>query len=1151
MSNSARFRAICVIGLVAIFGLCSVAQAQVLYGSLTGNVTDPSSAAVPNAKIEIINVGTGVTRQASTDERGVYLFTNLQPGTYKITIAVPSFRTTVEENVLVNANEVRRVDRALQIAQTSETVEVSASANILQTDKADVHQDITAQEVTELPYSGGEGKNFQSLLFLIPGAGIIANPEANSEAGNPQRAQTLFMNGISSTGNSTKLDGTTVAYPWLPVNIAYVPPSEAIETVNVSTNAFDAEQGAAGGAAVNVQIKSGTNQLHGTVFERNQNNDMVAVQYFGHTAPLAKNIFNQFGFALGGRIWIPKLIHGKNKAFFFLDYQGTRRKQYGSSPNLTLPTAAMRTGDFSATGITIYDPLTGNPDGTGRTPFAGNIIPSNRISSAAATLTGLLPTLTRPNAFTLNYDAFGNTSYSRDNWDFKVNENPNDKSMIWGRYSLSPMDILAPFVLGPAAGDVFNGGNPGHAGGRVQSVAAGFTYTFSPTLLVDGNVGYTRQNIGANGDPEDGDYGTDVLHIPGTNGVGPNYYGIPGFQILNVANIGNTNTGSPFQFRDNQYTTSINVGKVKGAHSLRFGFEYDKYALNHFQPQGGTFGTARGTFGFDGTLTALKGGAAVNPNGTPANSWAQFLLGDPSHVGKITQFQNPNALRFSTWAFYARDQWQVSSKLTISYGLRWEYYPIFSHDNYGAVRYDPVSHDILIGGEGGVPWDAGASASKKGFAPRFGAAYRLGSRTVLRSGYGISVDPDNMRNQRNAFPSVINQDYSPANTYQFISYIGVPNAPQVSQVSLANGIPLPTYPNIAAGTLTPSTSASTTTYLPSTGTSTFPQYMNRGYIQSWNFFVQQELSASLSAEVGYVGTHAVHTMTGVNINGSAPGTGTAGRQLYPYITSDMNMYEPFGDSTYHALQARFKKRIGSAGVIGVSYTFSKAIDTNNGDNGDGTLFRAYPVSFSLDKALAGFDRTHTFQLYHVYQFPFGKGHKFLNQGVAAHIFGGFQITGTLSRYSGLPFTVNASGTSLNAAGQTQTADQINPAVAILGGHDPNSPYFDGTAFAPITTARLGTTGRDILFGPGVFSMNQSISRTFAFKEGRIKLQILGEAFNLTNHPNFSNPASTFATPTLNSDGSVKSYGNYSVISSVLTTQGVGPRQLQVGGYIRF
>jgi len=232
--------------------------------------------------------------------------------------------------------------------------------------------------VQELPYNGGEGKNFQSLLFLLPGAGIGAGSnEANSEAGNPQRAITVYMNGVSSQANNTRLDGTPVSYPWLPVNIAYVPSGEAIQYVNVSTNAFDAEQGAAGGAAVNVTIKSGTNQLHGSLFERHNNNQMAAVNnYFVHPGRLSKNIFNQYGFAIGGPIRIPKLVNGKDKLWFFMDYQGTKRRQFAATPNKTLPTTAMRGGDFSAVSTIIYDPLTGNPDGTERTPFAGNTIPA-------------------------------------------------------------------------------------------------------------------------------------------------------------------------------------------------------------------------------------------------------------------------------------------------------------------------------------------------------------------------------------------------------------------------------------------------------------------------------------------------------------------------------------------------------------------------------------------------------------------------------------------------------------------------------------------------------------------------------------------------------------------------------------------------------
>jgi hypothetical protein len=378
-------------------------------------------------------------------------------------VTAKGFQTLIEDNVTVTVNQVHRIDFSTKLAQTNETIEVSAASAVLQTDRADVHHEITSQEVEELPYSGTEGKNFQSLLLLQPGSATTAGTgEANSAAGNPQRAFTVFMNGVSSQADSTRLDGALNAYPWLPVNIAYVPSPEAIETVSVSANAFDAERGAAGGAYVNVVIKSGTNNLHAVFFERNTNNDFDAINnYFSHSGTLAKNIQNQFGFALGGPVVIPKVVHGRNKLFWFMSYESTRQSQFASDSNLTLPTAAMRTGDFSATGVVVYDPLTGNSDGTGRTPFPGNIVPTNRIASASATLTSLLPALTRPTAFINNYDAYGATTYTVDRYDWKVNYNPTSPAMVWGRYSISPMDIVAPLVLGKAGGDAFNGGNPG------------------------------------------------------------------------------------------------------------------------------------------------------------------------------------------------------------------------------------------------------------------------------------------------------------------------------------------------------------------------------------------------------------------------------------------------------------------------------------------------------------------------------------------------------------------------------------------------------------------------------------------------------------------------------------------------------------------
>jgi hypothetical protein len=1144
MSKGVLFVIRYAVALLVLVSACGVANAQVLYGSLTGNVNDPSGAPVPGVHVEATNQGTNVKAETDTDVRGIYRFTNLQGGMYKVTVTAKAFQTFVETDVQVQVSAVRRVDVQLQVAAVTQTVEVAADQVVLQTDKADIHADITSTEVEELPYNGTEGKNFQALLLLQPGGNTTAGTgEANSTAGNPQRAITVSQNGVSSQANNTRLDGAIDAYPWLPVNVAYVPSPEAIETVSVSANSFDAEQGAAGGAAINVIIKSGTNNLHGVVFERNTNNAFDAINnYFSHPGRLAKNVQNQYGFAIGGPVWIPKIVHGKNKLFWFMDFEGTKQVQYASDVNLTLPTAAMRTGDFSAAPTVIYDPLTGNADGTGRTPFSGNIIPAARIASASATLTALLPALTRPTQYLTNYDAYGTTSYGVNRWDWKVNYNLNEKAMIWGRYSISPMDIVAPLVLGPAGGDAFNGGNPGHAGGRAQMAAAGLTYAITPTLLVDGNVGYTRQNIGANGDPQDGDFGTSVLKIPGTNGVGPNYEGIPGFQVTGMANIGNTNTGSPFQFRDNQYTGVVNVTKIKGAHNMRFGFEYDKYALNHFQPQGGTFQTARGTFGFDGTLASLKGGPAINA-GSPSNSWAQFLLGFPSETGKATQFEDPNALRFANWSIYARDQWQVSQKLTIDYGLRWEYYPIYSHDSFGAVRFDPSTDNILIGGEGGVPWNAGATASKKGFAPRLGAAYRVDQKTVIRGGYGISVDPDNMRNQRNQYPNTSVTSYTPANSYQFISYAGVANSDGATQVSLADGIPLPSFPTVSTGTLKPSSAASLTTYLPSISTVTLPAYVNRGYYESWNLTVQHDFSSTLTGQVAYVGTHGVHIDMNVNINGSAPNTGNAGRQLSPYLTTDLNTVEPFGDMTYNGLQATLRKRIGSS-LIGASYAFSRSIDNINGDNDDGSLWRAYPMSFSLDKQLSGINRQQTLNIYWVYNLPFGKGHTMFNSGPAAWIVGGWQVSGILSRFSGLPFTVGTAS-SINAGGQGTSATQVNPAVQILGGHDATDPYFDGSAFINPPTGVLGTTGRDLLIGPGFFQMNASIRRTFAFKSEKIKFELVGEAYNLTNTVVFSNPGGNCCWVT-NSNGSTN-YNNFAVITGTQST----PRYLEVGGYLRF
>ncbi len=309
--------------------------------------------------------------------------------------------------------------------------------------------------------------------------------------------------------------------------------------------------------------------------------------------------------------------------------------------------------------------------------------------------------------------------------------------------------------------------------------------------------------------------------------------------------------------------------------------------------------------------------------------------------------------------------------------------------------------------------------------------------------------------------------------------------------------------------------------------------------------MQREISPTLVAQVGYVGTHGVHADMGVNINGSAPGTGTAGRQLYPYVTSDMNMYEPFGDMTYNALQATVRKRIG-ASIIGASYTFSKSIDNTNGDNGDGTIWRAYPVSYALNKQVSGFNRPQNLQLYFVYQLPFGKGHTMLNHGVASWIVGNWQISGTIARESGLPFGIGTTS-SINAGGQANSANQISPTVQILGGHDANDPYFNGAAFANPPNNVLGSTGHYVggLYGPGLFQMNANVSRIFLLKGEKLKFQLQGEAYNLTNTVTFSNPGGSCCW-TATASGATN-YNGFGVISGTASS----PRYLVVAGYLRF
>src|SRR5262245_45218822 len=424
--------------------LARFADAQVLYGSLTGNVTDPSGAVVAGAKVEALNTATGVSTSVVTDGRGAYLFSNLQAGVYKVTVTSQTFKALAQDNVGIEANTIRRLDAQLEVGDVTATIQLSSDTTTLQTERADVNITQSARQINNLPLFGSVGRNYQAPIQRIPGTsrsqGFVGNGsgEENSAAGNPQRSISYNVNGVSRLQNNTRIDGSSVIYPWLPTNTVYVPPAEAIQEVNIVTNAFDAEQGLAGGAAINVTIKTGGNSLHGVGWGYDTNSAFLSRRFFqpANQTVIPKNILAQFGYALSGPIYLPRfgeggksVWSGKNKLFFFTDLERTTQRN-AAGGTFTVAPASLRPDangnvNFTGTGITDYDPLS-NPNPALRTPFANNTIPATRIDIAALELIKRLP---QPNlaGFTNNFAATGVGQFNRTNIDNKVNYDSGSK----------------------------------------------------------------------------------------------------------------------------------------------------------------------------------------------------------------------------------------------------------------------------------------------------------------------------------------------------------------------------------------------------------------------------------------------------------------------------------------------------------------------------------------------------------------------------------------------------------------------------------------------------------------------------------------------------------------------------------------------------
>ncbi len=1093
--------------------------AQVLYGSLVGNITDPSGAVVPGASVSITHQETGHVREALSNDAGHYTFPAIQTGTYEIKVSKEGFRTLTRSGVRVTLNVVNRIDVVLEVGAVTETLTVTAEAAVLQSDTAQVKAELTNREFDSLPVP--PGRNYQNLFRLLPGFRPPTNQ--HSVPTNPSRALTFNVNGVSYSINNTRIDGASNNNPWLPHITSFVPTLESIEAVNVVTNSFDAEQGLAGGAAINVEIKSGTNKLHGSAFEYHTNSRTSAKPFFlpqGERNP--KLVNNEFGGTLGGPI-------RKDKLFFFASYEGSLNREFARRFG-TVPTAAMRRGDMSealqgSNPRLIYDPLTGDSDGRNRTPFPNNLIPANRISDITRKLADLTPLPNVPGVLesfaTNNFLAGASYLFDRHRADSKINWLVNDKLTLFGRYSILNYDMENPEMFGPLGGPEISsaGGNPGRGFGRTHSLTFAGTYILGPSLILDAHFGWTQFGTAVEQSRLDENIGLEFLGIPGTNGSRRFEGGWPRFSISGFTNLGINNAFMPYFRRDPQFQYVANLNWTRGRHELRAGFDFYKTEMNHTQPEApGAFHGASGGFSFGGGPTSLRGGPASNE----FNAYSTFLLGLPTGIGKINQVPDEYNTRQWSYSWYVRDRWNATRRLTVTYGVRWEYYPFPTRVGRGLERYDPRTNQMLVCGVGQVPRDCGVEVSKKLFAPRVGIAYRATDSLVVRAGYGISYDPFSLQRPfRTNYPILLILNIEGENSFQPAGRI-------------ADGIPRITPPDLGNGVIDiPNTFAAFTV----------DDKFRRGYVQSWNFTIQKQLAWGFTGQAGYVATRSVKQLLYLDLNaGQVPGLGQAGRPLRQLFgrTATTTLVTPAGRTQYDSLQATLERRFSGGWQVGASYTWSKVIGFNtNSDSGpNGTNALRF---FRENRTVLNYDRPHMLNITAIWDLPFGRGKRWLNQGgVASWIAGGWQVNNLLSFFSGTPFTVTASGTSLNMPGTTQRADQVKAEVRKIGGAGRGLLFYDPSAFAPVTEARLGTAGYMSLRGPGIVNWDFSVFRRFEITD-RWKVEFRMESFNFSNTPHFANP-----------NNSVTSRNFMQILNTTnLGRDGVDARQFRFGLRLSF
>jgi hypothetical protein len=692
------------------------AFAQAVKASLVGTITDSSGAVVPGAKVTITEINTGFTRSMETNESGYYVFSNLDPGSYRVEVEQTGFKKAVRDRVDVIVNTTVRVDLQLQPGQITETIEVVATLPLLQTDRSDVGRKFETRQLQDLPLA--MNRNFQGLMRIMPGVLGVERP--HSEFFNPQDSLAARVNGQSRYGNNVQLEGIDNNHR-TGLLTALIPPIEAIQTVGHHHQQLRRRIGARGGAVINVTFRSGTNDFHGSLYEFNKVSRLAARNVFATTK--APTVYNQYGGTLGGPI-------RRNKTFFFTDYQGTRDRR-GDVTRATIPTMDFRRGDLSLATTTIYDPLTGKPDGTGRIPFPNKQIPDSRISPIAKKILSFIPAPTFP-GFTTNYERATVRQKDTHSADVKIDHQFRESDTLMYRYSMQRSRIFDPGLY-EIYGGPKSGGFAGEGKQLSQNTALNYTHIFSARTITELRIGVMRYR----NDALNQDTGRKTAEEIGIRGVNLDRW-TSGLTSINVDGYSNPMVGFsaslPWIRAETNFNFVSNWTKIISNHTLKAGADIRRNRDDLLQTQ--TY-NPRGLFIFRAGPTALNG----DPRTSFANSFAAFLLDVPNEFGRDLAGIFPTFRQTQIFGYF-QDKWQVTPRLTMDLGLRYELYlPPTTVHRAGFSNYNPETNSLELAGVGSIPWNLGLQTDFKNFAPRFGLAYRLTPATVIRGGYGITIDP--------------------------------------------------------------------------------------------------------------------------------------------------------------------------------------------------------------------------------------------------------------------------------------------------------------------------------------------------------------------------------------------------------------------------